>query len=180
MKILGPVSVIALAISLIYAQMKWGPDYGKTFSRLIAQKRSSIIYYFIVFFIFLITFSIFMTTSFMPQFGLMGLFAWIYFLGIISQLICVTVPETGGYKTKIHLIAASIMSASALAQVALLVFLVHLSVFSFTICVLCLLIMSSIWLAIALKHTIAKYELGLQSLYFISYLGTLMFVSYTS
>lgn len=180
MKILGLISVIALIISLIYAQIKWGPDYSKTFSRLVAQKRSSIIYYFIVFFVFLSTFSIFMVTSFIPQFRLTGLFTWVYFLGIISQLVCVAVPETGGYKTRVHLIAAGIMSASALIQVALLIFLAHLSSLSLVICILGLLVMILIWLAIVLKHNSTKYELGVQSLYFASYLGTLMFVSYTT
>lgn len=178
MKILGLISVIALVISLIYAQIKWGPDYRKTFSRLVAQKRSSMIYYFAVFFVFLSTFSIFMTTSFIPQFGLTGLFTWIYFLGISSQFVCVTVPETGGYKTKIHLIAAGIMSASALTQVVLLIFLVHLSLLSLVVCIFSVLVMILIWLVIIAKHNLMKYELGLQSLYFASYLGTLMFVSY--
>lgn len=180
MKILGLISVIALITSLIYAQIKWGPDYSKTFSRLVAQKRSSILYYFTVFFVFLSTFSIFMVTSFIPQFGLTGLFTWIYFLGIGSQLVCVTVPETGGYKTKIHLIAAGIMSTSALAQMALLIFFVHLSSLSLVICILSLAVMILIWLVVILKHNLMKYELGLQSLYFASYLGALLFVSYAA
>jgi hypothetical protein len=178
MKMLGLISVIVLIISLFYAQIKWGPDYTKTFSRLIAQKRSSIIYYFIVFFIFLSTFSIFMVTSFIPQLGLTGLFTWIYFLGIISQFVCVTVPETGGYKTKIHLIAAGIMSACALAQVVLLIFLAHLSFLSLAVCICSVLVMTLIWLVVIAKHNLMKYELGLQSLYFASYLGALMLISY--
>lgn len=180
MKILGLISVIALTISLIYAQIKWGPDYNKTFSRLVAQKRSSIIYYFIVFFLFLITFSVFMVTSFIPQFNLMGLFTWIYFLGIVSQLICVTIPETGGIKTKIHLVAAGIMSASAIAQVVLLIILGQLSSLSLFICILGLSVMASIWVVVIFRRNLMKYELGLQSLYFASYLGALMFVSYVA
>lgn len=178
MKALGPISVIALIFSLLYAQIKWGPDYSKTFSRLVAQKRSSVLYYFIVFFVFLSTFSVFMTTSFIPQFGLTGLFTWIYFFGIGSQLVCVAVPETGGYKTKIHLIAAGVMSASVLVQVFLLIFLAHLSVSSLIVCIFSVLVMILIWLVVIAKHNLMKYELGLQSLYFASYLGALMFVSY--
>lgn len=180
MKMLGLISVIALVISLIYAQIKWGPDYTKTFSRLVAQKRSSIIYYFIIFFVFLSIFSVFMVDSFIPQFGLTDLFTWIYFLGIISQLVCVTVPETGGYKTRIHLIAAGIMSASVFTQIALLVFLAHLSLLSLVICIFSLAIMVLIWLAVIVKHNLIKYELGIQSLYFASYLGAIMFVSYVA
>ena len=178
MKPLGLISVIALIISLIYAQIKWGPDYNKTFSRLVAKKRSSVIYYFIAFSIFLTAFSIFMITSFIPQFALTGLFTSVYFLGVASQLICVIIPETGGYKTKVHLVAAGIMSASVLMQIILLLTLARLSLLGNIMCIISLLIMISIWLIIALKHGLMKYELGLQSIYFISYLGALLFISY--
>jgi|GEM_PF-2098223 len=178
MKSLGLISVCILIASLIYAQVKWGPDYTKTFSRLVAQKRSSVVYYLIVFIVFLSSFSAFMVTSFIPQFSLMGLFTWIYFLGIISQLICVIIPETGGLKTKIHLTAAGIMSASAFIQIVLIVFLAQLSLPSVIACIISLSVMILIWFAIIFKHPLIKYELGLQSLYFISYLGVLMFVSY--
>jgi len=119
-----------------------------------------------------------MIADFIPQFGLTGLFTWIYFLGVISQLICITVPETGGYKTKVHLVAAGVMSVSATVQVALLILLANLSLWSLIICILSLLIMASIWVVIILKHNLMKYELGMQSLYFASYLSSLMFVSF--
>ena len=178
MKSLGLFSVVTLVASLIYAQVQWGPDYRKTFSRLVAQKRSSIMYYFGVFFIFLSNFSVFMVTSFIPQFSLPKLFVWIYFLGVASQFICVAVPEVGGNRTKVHLIAAGVMSISALAQLAALIFLTHLSLLSFAVCLLSLLIMSVILLVVVLKHSLTKYELGLQSIYFASYLGALIFISY--
>lgn len=85
-------------------------------------------------------------------------------LGIISQLICVTVPKTGGYKTKIHLIAAG-MSASVFTQIALLVFLTHLSPLSLAICILSLS-MILIWVAVIIKHNLIKYELGIQYIYY--------------
>jgi hypothetical protein len=178
MKILGLTSVIALIASLIYIQMKWGPDYTKTFSRLVARNRSSIIYYFVVFLVFLSTFSIFMVTNFIPHFNLPGLFTGIYFLGVISQFVCITVPETGGRKTKIHLLAAGVMSASTLLQIAILPFLTRLSLMSLIICTLGSSIMLLIWLALALKHRLVKYELGLQSIYFASYLGAIVLVGY--
>jgi hypothetical protein len=178
MNLLGLLAVIALVTSLVYLQLKWGPDYNKTFSRLVTQKRSSIIYYLIVFFVFLSLFSFFIVTNFTAQLNLPASFAWIYFLGAISQLICVTVPEAGGYKTKIHLIAAGVMSASAFVQVMLVIIFVQLSAVSFVTCVLCLLLMASVWLAIILKHRSTKYELGLQSVYFVSYLSALMFAYY--
>lgn len=180
MKLVGLISVFALIVSLAYAQFKWGPDYTKTFSRLVARKRSSIVYYFIVFFVFLGTFSVFMATDFIPQFGLTGLFTWIYFLGVISQLVCVIVPETGGFNTKIHLIAAGIMSGSVFMQIALLAFMAPLSLPSLVTCVVSLSVMALVLLAIIAKHRLIKYELGLQSLYFVSYLGALMFVSYVA
>ena len=178
MALLGPIAVIILIISLIYAQLRWGPDYRKTFSRLVAQKQSSIIYYFIIFFIFLSLFSLFIITSFTTRLNLPTSFTLIYFLSVASQLICVIVPEIGGNKTRIHIVAAGIMSASVFVQVVLLICLVHLSTTSFVICTLSLLLMALIWLVIIFKHNFAKYELALQSIYFVSYLGALMAVYY--
>lgn len=178
MVFIGLLSVIILVICLTYAQLKWGPDYTKTFSRLIAQKQSSIIYYFIVFFVFLSVFSVFMVTSFIPRLALPDLFTGVYFLGVIAQLVCITVPETGGRKTTIHLSAAGVLSVSVFIQIALLVFLIDLSLLSLVVCALSLSVMLLILLAVTFKHRVTKYELGLQSLYFASYLGAIMFVSY--
>ncbi len=178
MEMLGLISVTALIIALIYAQIKWGPDYSKTFSRLIAQKQSSIIYYFAVFFIFLSLFSFFIISSFIPKMNLSIVFTWVYLLGVISQLICVIIPETGGYKTKIHLAAAGVMSTSVLAQIILLISLGHLSPFGLIVCAFSLVMMVLVWLVIVLKHNWTKYELALQSMYFISYLGALVVVYY--
>lgn len=178
MTLTGLISVLVLATCLAYAQVKWGPDYTKTFSRLIAQKQSSIIYYFIVFFVFLSVFSVFMVTSFIPRMALPDLFTGVYFLGVIAQLVCITIPETGGHKTTIHLSAAGVLCVSVFVQIALLVFLTHLPLLSFVVCVLSLSLMLLILLAVTFKHRLTKYELGLQSLYFTSYLGVIMFVSY--
>lgn len=178
MKLLGVISVAALVASLLHAELKWGPDYTKTFSRLVARRRSSIVYYFVVFAVFLSAFSVFMVTSFIPQYHLSELFTWIYFIGVASQVVCVTVPETGGHKTNIHLFAAGVMSVSALLQIAFLVCFAHLSIWSFIICSLSLCIMLMIWLIVIVKHHFVTYELGLQSVYFASYFGALLFVSY--
>lgn len=175
---IGLISVLALVACLAYAQFKWGPDSTKTFSRLVAQKQSSIIYYFIVFFVFLGTFSVFMITSFIPRLALRDLFTGIYLLGVTAQLVCIALPETGGRKTTIHLTAAGVLCVSVFVQIALLIFLVHLPLLSFIVCIISLSVMLLVLLAVALKHRVTKYELGLQSLYFASYLGTIIFVGY--
>lgn len=178
MKILGLISVLALTAALAVAEFRWGPDPRRTFSGLVARKRSSIIYYFVVFFIFLVLFSLFMTMSLVPQFDLPETFTGIYFVGVLSQLVCIAVPERGGCKTRIHLVAAGLMSASALAQILVFTLLARLSTASLAVCVISLLLMASIWLIIIFKHRLIKYELALQSTYFACYLGTLVSVSY--
>lgn len=178
MTILGLASVLFLFISLFYVEIKWGPDYNKTFSRLVALKRPSIIFYFVIIVIFLSVFSLFITTSLVSELKHPELFLWVFFIGVISQLVCVTVPETGGYKTKVHLIAASVMSVSALLQVFLLFFYAQLQSLSTVICSLSLIVMLTIWFIILSKHRLIKNELALQILYFVCYLGTLLFVVY--
>lgn len=176
MNTLGLVSVIGLVIALLYVQLKWGPAYDKTFSRLVARKRSSIIFYFVIFAVFLSLFSIYVTQYLVPRLQLPQIFLWVYFIGVAAQMICVSVPETGGLRSKIHIMAAGVMSLSVLLQVALLLF-VPLSLISFTICLLSLIVMIAIWIIVLVGHKFIRYELALQTTYFLCYLITLLFVS---
>lgn len=174
MNLLGLTSVLILIISLFYLEIKWGPDFSKTFSRLVARKRSSIIFYFITFTIFLSLFSIFITEIFIPKLQLPNTFLWIFAIGVVAQFICVVIPETGGIRTKVHLAAASVMSVSAFVQVIILPIYTQLSLLGVIICSLSLTVMLAIWLIVLTKHRLIKSELALQVIYFVCYLGTLL------
>lgn len=179
MKLLGIFSVLFLIFALSYAEVKWGPDPYKTFSRLIAKRRSSIIYYFLTFLVFLTTFSMFIFGWFIPTFKLPPLFIAIYTLSVIAQFVCVTIPETNGIKAKVHLAAAGVMSASVLMQTILLVLLISVPLPVFIVSILSILLMALIWTAHLLKLTIMKKELATQALYFASYLLTVLLIGYT-
>jgi len=162
------------------AEIKWGPSYYKTFSRLIAKKRSSIIYYFVVFSMFLITFSIFIVGWFVPHHKLPPLFTVIYILGVIAQGICIAVPEVGGNKTTIHLFAAGIMSTSVILQTIFILLLIPLKLSALIVGALSTCIMLSSWLGYIFNFGFIKQELAVQSLYFAGYLITIIVVSFTS
>lgn len=170
MEILGLLSVIGLVLALIAVQVIWGPDYGKTFSRLVARKKSSILFYFVTFALFLSSFSFYIVADFVPKLGLPGYFIVVFFIGVIAQFVCVTVPEIGGVKTKIHLLAASLMSVSVLAQVCIVLLVGALPVLLSVVCFISLIVMLFIWAAVILRFRVSRYELALQSLYFVAYL----------
>lgn len=178
MQTLGLASVIFLFASLVFMEIKWGPDYYKTFSRLVAQRKSSIIYYFMTFALFLTAFSIFILNWFVPQFGLPKLFSELFILGVAAQVICVAVPETGGTKTKLHLAAAGIMSACVLLQTILLLIMVRAPVIVFDVIIASIIIMFIVWAAYIFRLRFVKYELVLQASYFASYLLSIMLVAY--
>lgn len=178
MNSLGLISVLYLIISLLYVEIKWGPVPGKTFSRLVAQKKSSIIFYFITFTIFLSLFSLFVVEIFTPELKLPIIFLWVFFISVISQFICVTVPETGGYKTRVHIASASVMSVSTFLQIILIITYAHLSLLGIIISSLSLSIMLAIWIIVLTNHRLVNNELAIQAVYFACYLGTILFVFY--
>lgn len=95
-------------------------------------------------------------------------------------MICVAVPETGKLKTKIHLGAASVMSVSVLVQLAVILVSTELPVAAQIVCGIGLLAMLAIWIILIAQHRIKRYELALQSVYFLCYLGSIIFIEYIS
>ena len=178
MQYIGLVSVLFLIIALVSLEAVWGPAYTKTFSRLVARRRSSVIYYFVVFCIFLTGLSLFVIESLIPRLGLPAIFTWIFFLGVAAQIVCITVPETKGLKAKVHLTAAAVMSVSCLLQVLMIVFLAQLSTISLAVSVVSAMVMLFVWSVVIGKFKVARYELALQSVYFASYLTVIMTVGY--
>jgi len=68
------------------------------------------VYYFILFASTMPLFYLFMTRWFVPVFHLPAIFVRIYTVGIILQMIAVTIPETKGTKVLIHRNSAFMMS----------------------------------------------------------------------
>ncbi|HSW99893.1 MAG TPA: hypothetical protein VLH38_02550 [Patescibacteria group bacterium] len=180
MRYIGLLSSLFLVAALFLAEVKWGPDYRKTFSRLVAQRRASILYYFIVFSLFLVAFSIFIIWWFIPHYKLTLSFTALYAIGAIAQGVCITVPEVGGKKTKIHLLAAGIMSASTVLQMLLILLLIPLKLSALIVGTLSTCIMLTSWLGYIFNLGFIKQELAVQSLYFAGYLITIIVVSFTS
>ncbi|HSW74416.1 MAG TPA: hypothetical protein VLG16_00955 [Candidatus Saccharimonadales bacterium] len=166
-------------MALTVLEAIWGPDYTKTFSRLVARRRFSIVYYFVVFSIFLVFFSFFVLRRLVPKLQLSNLFVIVYLVGAICQFICVAVPEIKGLMSKVHVGAATIMSASALAQVGGLALAAHLAQGAFIVCLASGATMVAIWIFFITKATLAKYELVVQAIYFICYLTAVLAASAT-
>jgi len=175
----GLFSVLFLTVALTALEIIWGPDYTKTFSRLVARHLVSIVYYFGVFSIFLVFFSFFVLGELVPKLQLSKLFVITYLVGAISQFICITVPEIKGLKSKVHVGAASIMSASALAQVGILALAAHLAQGAFVVCLASSVVMITIWILFITNVALAKYELVMQAIYFICYLTAVLAASAT-
>jgi hypothetical protein len=174
---LGLFSVVFLAVALAVLETIWGPDYTKTFSRLVAKRRLSIAYYFVVFSIFLVLFSFFVLGWLVPKLQLSNLFVIVYLVGAISQFICVSLPEIKGLKIKVHVGAACIMLASALMQEGMLVLEAHLAQCAFIVCLASGAAMVAIWILFITKAALVKYELVVQAIYFICYLTAILAAS---
>lgn len=178
MELLGIISVVFLVAAIVLLQAIWGPDYFRTYSRLVARKQASIIYYFCVFVIFLSLFSFYITQYFVPQLQLPSLFMIVYCVGVAAQLVCVAVPEVGGRKTKIHIFAAGIMAVSVFLQVLLIPMTITLSMPTLLLCYVSLFVMVTVALLVIMKHRVIRYEFAFQTAYFASYLLVIVSVGY--
>jgi hypothetical protein len=179
MLLLGTLSVLFLVVALIGLLLIWGVDISKSFSQLAARKKSSTIYYFFTFAMFLLLFSRFMLSWLIPEGNLPLFFTLIFVIGVLGQLVAVIVPETGGLNTKIHIAAAGLMTASVTLQAVIFTFAQNAPTALQAFGIATLIMMIAIWGVLLIKSSVLKYSLVLQSAYFASYLMLVLLFAYS-
>lgn len=174
--------LLALAIlipGLIFVTLHL-PQGGihKTFSQHVALKKSSIYYYFALFLIVLPILYLFFAKYLVPTLNLPDVALGLIALSCFTQLTCTIVPETGGLKTRIHLILAGV-SALSLTLVLLYVLVSdNVSGFDKSIVAICNFLMISIaGFVIFWKKSILP-ALLLQAGYFALFFIAILFVTY--
>ena len=101
-ELLGILSIIWLWSSFFILTRLWPGNISMTFSEHAAQTRGSIVYYFLTFSVFLISFYVFIIRWFVPTFQLSKLFSVFMTLASLGEFVALIVPTTGGIKTRIH------------------------------------------------------------------------------
>ena len=174
MQYLGLTSVIWLTFSLIVMFLLWPPEMPKTLSQNAARKRSSIIYYGVVFGIFLTPFTFFMLGWLVPQLSLGVVFSSVYLLGLLGQVIALIVPETKGVKVSIHHAAAFTMTLSLMVLTGVLALSPQIVGLQHWLSIVALSWMAFSWVMFIFVNRTHKYSLVFQLLY--SYLFLILVI----
>lgn len=180
MQSLGIISILLLSIGIICMFLKWPGDKSKTLSQNAARSKSSSIYYFCIFVVFLALFSTFIVGWFIPYMHLSFVFTTIFIVGVLGQLIAVALPETQGLQKTIHVIAAGLMSLMALLITIILAINTGTSNFSRIVCGVVVILMLASWFLVIFYKKIYKHALWLQLLYFIGFFTVIMLTTYVS
>lgn len=130
MKHLGLLTVLLLIVGLTFTVTKWKGGLHLTFSQHVATKRSSQIFYSLLFLVTLPILMIFFSAWLVPTKHLPNSFLWFAAIAVLFQIVCTWFPEEGGRKTVIHRILTSI---SGIALLPLMVIIATTTTLSMTI-----------------------------------------------
>lgn len=109
MELLGLLSIVIAWLGLIVLITFWKGNASMTFSQHAAISSASVWYYFVLWLICLPLFYLFMTRSFIPEFGF-GFWFQLYLVGAIAGwAMAAIVPETKGWKVRVHRFSAFAM-----------------------------------------------------------------------
>ncbi len=101
-KYFGLIALCILVFGLVFVIFRWPHPTRATFSQHVAARRSSILYYALLFSIVLPLLLLFFMGWFVPHFNVSIWFSVFVVLSSVAQLACTFIPETGGWKTKVH------------------------------------------------------------------------------
>lgn len=177
-KYFGLLAVIILILGLMMIVIKWPQGSQLSFSRHVAKRKYTIIYYCLLFSIVLPLLLLFFFKWFMPEFRLSAWFGFFIITSSIAQYVCTLIPEVGGWKTRYHRLLAG--TSAILLVPALLIILLTDSIESLSkfIIATSLLIMLGIMDTIIRGKGQHRHFLILQSVYFIAFFIPILYIAY--
>lgn len=173
--------LLALAIlipGLVFVAVRWPHGIYKTFSQHVAPKKSSIYFYCTLFIIVLPILYIFFAEYLIPLLGLPSNTFILIALSCIAQLGCTLVPETGGLKTKLHLILAGASALLLLAVLLLIATNSNVTDFDKVIVITSTFLMSATVVAVVFWKKTRLPALLLQTSYFTLFFIAIITVTY--
>ena len=107
---LGLISIFASWLCLLFMIWHWKGDITKTFSQNAARSKTTIIYYALLWLICLPPFAWFILFPFYDSLELNSVFRVFGLLAALGMLVAALIPETTGWKVKVHRTAAFTMA----------------------------------------------------------------------
>ena len=175
----GLLSIAIAWVGLLYMIRHWKGNASMTFSQHAAQKRSSQIYYFLLWLLCLPIFYWFLLHYFIPAFGF-GFWFKLYAAGAMTGwTMAAIVPETVGWKVRVHRISAfALCYFMALITVSITTSVV-MPVRSRTVAAVALLVMLGEIVYLNMHKRRHPHMLAYQLVYFVVFHVMILFAWYT-
>lgn len=174
----GLLATALLVSGLLFVVYRWPQGRHKTFSQHVALRRSSIIYYSLLFLIVLPILLLFFIKWFTPHFGITPWLNVLVIFAALFQFACTLVPEIGGRKTSWHRALAGLSALLLMPSLALLLAYPTITPLSKGLIALALLAMLGCMYVVVRAKASPRNFLLIQSVYFSSFLLPIMFISY--
>jgi hypothetical protein len=177
------LSIVLLIIGLFFLVYRWPQGHSKTFSQHAAAQRLTIYYYAGLFVVILPLLTLFFYDYFIPKYQLSLLFSFAIFLAITTQLVAAIIPEIGGWRSRLHRLAAGWSAFGLFLAVADIMYELPLSLPLYIFGSVTLLVMLYCS-ALTLKSTLSRklfehrYFLWLQVMYYTLFFGMILLVTY--
>lgn len=178
MQHLGLLIVLLLIVGLTFAVTKWKGGLHLTFSQHVAPKRSSQVFYSVLFLITLPLLMFFFTDWLIPTKHLPTAFLLFAAVAVLFQIVCTWIPEEGGRKAVIHRILTAISGISLLPLMFIIAISTNLSIIVRNGAWIGLFIMITL-LGIALRNQKGyRYALLLQIGYYAAFFIVILMTTY--
>lgn len=119
---LGLISIVLSWVGLLFMIWYWKGDLAKTFSQNAARNNNSIIFYALLWLVCLPILAWFLLVPFYDALELNIVFLVISAIAVLGMLIAALIPETKGWKVKIHRLGAFTMAICFMPLVTLIIF----------------------------------------------------------
>lgn len=178
-RLLGPLSIVLLAIGLTFIPLYWRHDFHTTFSQHVAKQRWSIIYYIALFSVTLPLFFLFVAEWALPYYHLTLFFGGSIFLAAIFQLGCTLVIEKGQRRTFYHRLLAGASALCLVPPIAILTLTQSIPAKIRLLAFVSNVIMLAIISVVVLKKGKPRYFLLLQIAYFTAFFVPMLLLAFT-
>lgn len=173
----GLLVFVILVAGLAFVLWRWPQGIDKTFSQHVAVAPYRATYYALLFAVVLPLLLIFLLGWFVPTFGLPSWFGVSVTLAAMLQQACTFVPETGGWRTKLHRAFAGMSALFLLPPLVALVFTPGVPRAGKLLSALGLICMASI-IVVAASQRGKRYQLMLQIAYYMAFFVPILGISY--
>lgn len=164
---------------LLFLIWRWPQGKAHTFSQHAAMGgRASMLYYALLFSVVLPALLVFYFQWLIPVYKLSGYFAGFAIASVVTQFICITVPELKGWRFHVHRGAAAISALCLLPQLAILLRSSLVAGSAKVVIVASILTMLVIYLLLIVGKGYHKLFLILQSSYYAAFFAALLAVTY--